>query len=173
MKGFGCISLAFTLIIGCLLWRDDCHSKKTEFVFCNSENAELLVVDTLYARVTVGTSTMRPCNGLCAICDVIVKYRVPLYASKFSGVSVYLQEAGLVSAVHSDYFGYPPPDHQYQDSVRCAFPLKTEGLEEAHLQILIGGPYYDVIGEGDTMRHECRGNIKYCDTLVVRTQKLQ
>jgi hypothetical protein len=156
-----------------LLLHDDCHSEKTEFVFCHSENAGLLVVDTLYARVTVGTSSMRPCAGPCAICDVIVKYRIPLYASKVSSISIYLLEAGLVSTVHSDFFGYFPPDDQYQDSVLCAFPLRTEGLEEAHLQLLFAGTYYNVVGEGDTMRHECCGNIRYCDTLVVRTQRIQ
>jgi len=163
MRKLNCIAWGFTLAISWLLLHDDCHSEKTE----------VLVVDTLYARVAVGISNERPCSGLCAICDVIVKYRVPLYASHLAGITMSVQEAGSACSYNVNYIGHYPPDSQYQDSVRCAFPLKAGGFEEAHVQIRIGGPYYRVVGEGDTTRYEHLGNISYCDTVVVRTQRIQ
>jgi hypothetical protein len=163
MRALNCIARGFALLISLLLLSADCHAEK----------AEILVVDTLYARVAVGISNERPCSGLCAICDVIAKYRVPLYASRLGGMTMSVLESGSTCSYNVNYLGYYPPDKQYQDSVRCAFPLKAGEFEEAHVRIRIGGPYYGVTCESDTMRHEHIGNISYWDTLVVRTQRIK
>jgi hypothetical protein len=162
MRKWNCIALAFMLLIGPLLLCADCYAEKTE----------VLVVDTLYARVVVETSNKRPCSGPCAICDVIAKYRVPLYASDL-GITMSVLESGFICGHIVDRIGYPLPDHQYQDSVRCAFPLKAGEYEEAHVRIGIGGSYFRVAGDSATTRYEHLGDISYWDTLVVRTQRIQ
>ena len=141
---------------------------------CFSEKTGMFIVDTAYARVRVGISKMRPCSGPCAICDVVMKYRFHGYPGGINTTLISVLESGVACSYfpHRTY-QYSAPEWQEKDSVQCAFPIRNEVLDTAHVLIKITGHCYKVLGDGDSMHNHDYVDIKFEDTLVVRTERIE
>jgi hypothetical protein len=154
------ILFAITILLACSLWQDDSQSEETG----------RLIIDTIYARITVGTFKERSCKDVCAACDVIIGYRFGSYAGFIPTIEIHALESKTRCRYDRD-FGMHPAEMPIRDSLRCYFPEAYEGIDTAHVRVWLDGSCYDIVGDGDARQFIPRGPVSYVDTLVVPIQR--
>ncbi|UCF06572.1 MAG: hypothetical protein JSV33_05970 [bacterium] len=163
MRRSAVILFTISILLACALWQDD----------SKSEEKGRLVIDTMYARLTVGYIEERPCRSICTVCDLIIQYHFGTYPGSIPSILIKVLEGEIVCSVNRNIIGSTPIEMQKIDSIRTYFPDTYKGVDTAHVEVSLFGSFDDYVGEGDSRKKISYGTIEYIDTLFVPIQRIK
>lgn len=131
------VAIVAAMLLYCQLASDDGYSEEVgEFI-----------IDTMYARVTLGDFSQPLCDPACAACDLIVKYRFRVHPGTVNSISIGL--AGTGQKIEWDFGSIEsvPADCQRQDSLRAPLPCLLGGLQDtAYVRVEFSVFFYEAVG---------------------------
>lgn len=112
-----------------------------------SEQVGEFIIDTMYARVTLGDFSQPLCDPACAACDLIVKYRFRVHPGTVNSISIGLVGTGREIMWDFGNIESMPADCQRRDSLRAPLPCLLGGLQDtAYVLVKFSVFFYETAG---------------------------